>query len=333
MIKNRRTLKIISYIFSVILLSWVLPGQNMTAWSAEPIPMPVVSAIVTGSVIEDYDVDVPVIIEGEDFRSGFVRVFFNSTEARKVLVRKLDDSSSYLEVYLPSGTRRLEPGIYDITVRNDPYHVTTIPEAFSVIKSGDEPYNEESLIKDWTSMGTVISSTKTSEDTIELKSSLNDNSVVSLNLDELMGEDVLIRKISIDGRFGNTIGRLETSSKWADIVFYGLTLNTYSDKKQITLSLGRVEPFLSDALKNKLKDRVLLSDFIRANGENMRFTKIWLGIPFRNSDGSYIDVMRYDEASGQWYKAIFSVDHVDGIIEVVSDLPGIFVVVEQEAEQ
>jgi hypothetical protein len=307
-------------------------SNDTIVWSFTTMSEPVVRSISVGSVVEDYDEDVPVILTGDFFYSSTVRVFFNDAEAGKVIVKTGADGSRYLEVYLPSGKDRLASGAYNIIVRNDGNHESIVFGSFSVIKSGGKVPEEGTIIKEENSKGNVVSSTRVSEDTIELKSIYNDDSVVKLDLDELMGEDTLVRKVSIDGKAGNTIGRLETVSQWSNITVYGLTLDSYAGSKKITLSLGRVEPFLSDTLKSKLKGRVQKSDFIRAEGENMRFRKISLSIPFKSNGGENIKVMRYDEVSGKWYEETFIINHVDAVVEVESTKTGIFVVLEQEAE-
>lgn len=304
-------------------------GSNeMITWNFTTMAAPVVNAVSLGSITEDYDEDEPIILEGELFYSSSVSVYFNSEEAERVSVETGTDGKKYLEVYLPGGKDRLKSGIYNIIVQNDSNHKWIIYGSLSVVKAGERIPNEKSRLKAEDQKGEVVSDLKVSEDTIELKSKYNDDRFIKLDLDKLMGEDVLVRKIKIEGSRRKEIGVLEAESKWCDIVIYGLTLSPGADDNEMTVSIGRAEPVLSQALKAKLKGKALKSDFIQVSGYNFEMEGLSLSIPFKNSNGRYIRVMRYDEELRNWRDEKFSTNLVDMRVEVESDKPGIFVVVE-----
>lgn len=297
-------------------------GNDSITWGFTTMAVPYVKGISIGSLAEDYDVDQPLIITGDFFNSSTVRVFFNNVEAYRVTA-----ASNSLKVYLPRGTNKLGPGLYNITVQNDTNHQRISYGSLSIIKAGKNIPDEESRLKDSTSKGDIVSSVRVSEDTILLKSKYNDYSYVELNLDQLMGEEVLVRKIKIEGGRGHRIGELDTKSKWCDINVYELGTSTYGSG-DITLSVGRVEPALAQTLKSKLKGRAVKSEFIQVTGDNLGFDKVGLAIPFRNSDGSNLKVLRYDESTRNWSEPSFHVDNVNMRVEVESYRPGIFAVVE-----
>ncbi|MCX7841852.1 MAG: IPT/TIG domain-containing protein [Clostridia bacterium] len=303
-------------------------GNANFTWSFTTMSNPSISTISTGSVPENYDESTPIVITGEGFYSDTVRVFFNAAEAYRVAVKTGADGKKYLEAYLPRGASRLKPGVYNITVRNDSNHERVSYGSFSVVSAGRHIPNEDYSIRDRSSMGWVKSDLKVSLDTIELKSSLNNNSLVELDLDKLMGQDVLIRKVKINGAWGRSIGKLDVRSKWANIALYGLTVDYYSSDAEIELSLGRVEPVKAKALEQKLRGSAVKSDFIQVTGKNFRLTGLSLSIPIKNSSGRDLKVMRYDEGTRSWSNEWFSTNLVDMRAEILSANPGIFVVLE-----
>jgi hypothetical protein len=303
-------------------------GSEMITWSFTTMPSPVVSKVDVGSLVEDYDEDEPIILTGGFFYDSTVRVFFNNYEADDVVVRTDAAGEKYLEVYLPGGRRRLDPGTYNITVQNDVNHTYIIYGSLSIVEEGKHIPNEIVSIKSEFRQGDVLSDLKISEDTIQLKSSYSDDRYLKLDMDELMGKDVLSRKIEIDGSTRKKIGILDTRSKWCDIEIYGLTLSYDSDDDKIILALGRTPPSVTQTLKAKLKGRAVKSDFIQVIGANFAFSWVTLDIPFRNSNGKELKALRYDEQARNWQEVVFAIDPVDAKVKVDSDRPGIFVIVE-----
>jgi len=306
-------------------------GNSTITWSFVTTTIPFVEDITIGSVPENYDADEPIYIKGDFFYGSIVRVYFNDTRASSVSVVNTsgDTDSYYLEVYLPDGSSRLTAGSYDIIVQNDTDHQRVVYGALSVVKAGAFVPNEAFSIKKIDKKGEVQSSIRVSEDVLLLDSKYTDDSRVTLELDELMGEEVLVRKIQYDGNQRKTIGILETKSKWADAALYGVTLNSGSSEDTITICLGRVEPAVQQMLKQKLRGKSIKSDFIQVAGENFNMNSVWLNIPLVNSSGKNLKVLRYDEETRDFYEEKFSVNLVEKRMEVNSQNKGIFVVIEK----
>ncbi|HZK42658.1 MAG TPA: hypothetical protein VFC73_00005, partial [Syntrophomonadaceae bacterium] len=63
-------------------------------------------------------------------------------------------------------------------------------------------------------------------------------------------------------------------------------------------------------------------------GENIDFERIDVEIPYFNSDGQRIRVLRYDETYRQWFEQPFTKDLLNSRVSFSSDKGGVFVVVE-----
>ena len=126
----------------------------------------------------------------------------------------------------------MEPGIYTILVRNDGDHEYEVFGALSVVKEGSYIPNEEYRVKNELRIGEVWSSLSNSEDTLIIDRRHTDRRSVEVDLDQLMGEQVLVRKIRFDGRRSDRISTLETLSKWADITLYDIGIDDYTEMKK-----------------------------------------------------------------------------------------------------
>ena len=304
--------------------------SDAIAWSFSTMPEPFLEGINPASVAAGYDESQPIIIAGDNFYTGAITVLFNSRQAHNTIIREDSSGRKFLEVYLPRGSNRLQPGTYDVTVRNSANHERIYYGAFSVIPSGGStpPGQEGSRIKNEAPEGTVIETTLISEDTLVLNSRHSNRNSLSLNLDTLMGEDVLTRLIKYTARNGDRIGTLETRSKWADITLHNLTATTDRRGEEVVVSLGRVQPTVGQSLARNIRGGTARSELIEVKATNATIGSIRLDIPFRNSDGSNLKVMRYDERLRSWYDVPSAVDRINQTVRVVSNQPGIFLVVE-----
>ncbi|MDI3480615.1 MAG: hypothetical protein PWQ97_270 [Tepidanaerobacteraceae bacterium] len=310
----------------------LLSGNDIIEWSFTTTANPVVTGVVTGSVPENYDEDVPIILQGDFFDADNVEVYFNDIRADRVKADTDESGNPVLRVYLPSGSRRLDPGIYTIRVVNDDDHEYEIYGALSVVKEGDFIPTSEYVLKSDGKMGEVRGDINSSEDTLVLDSDYIDKSRVTIDLDSLMGENVLVRKISFRGNTKKEIGMLETYSKWADVTLYGLALDSSAESRNIEIILGRAEPVQAAKLKSSLTAGKIKSDFIRVAGENFKVSGIKVVIPFTSSSGDCLKALRYDEELRAWKEEYSVVDKADKTVTVTSTNPGIFVVVEQGGE-
>ncbi|MEJ8553421.1 Ig-like domain-containing protein [Tepidibacter sp. Z1-5] len=292
---------------------------------------PVVSNVVVGSVPENYDDDKPIVLQGSMFYEAGLEVYFRNSSGEEIKAEKEehDEDNGVLYVYLPDGSDRLDVGLYDIIVKNSDEHhkFEVVHGVFSVVKEGDYIPNEEYRVKGEEKEGEIRENIKVSEDTIILSSKYKKKSYVDINLDELMGEDTLVRKIKYEGSKTEVLATLSTQSKYSDIVIYNLNPDTYDKHEDVIVNIGRVEPFVTKNIKGKLRGANVVSDFIQVTGDNYSFDKVILKIPFKSS-GDNINVLRYDEKMRNWYTVPFSVDKVDKNVYIESKNKGIFVVVD-----
>ncbi|MGI6423926.1 MAG: Ig-like domain-containing protein [Tepidanaerobacteraceae bacterium] len=304
-------------------------ANDTISWSFTTNAIPVISDVLTGSVVEDYDEDKPIILKGDFFDLRNVEVYFNNTRARRVRIVTDENGKNMLEVYLPDGRNRLEPGIYTIRVRNDRDHEFEVFGAMSVVKEGQHIPNEEYKVKVEERMGRVESNILRSEDTLVLNRNYTDRRSVEADLDELMGEDVLIRKVRFDGRRNDRIGTFETSSKWANITLYDVGCDNYNSDNKPEIALGRIDPRLAQTLEQKLQRRKIRSEFIQVTGENVRFSRFSVDIPFKGSNGDNLKVLRYDLENREFRDEVFWADSINKTVTINSFYSGIFVVVEE----
>lgn len=119
--------------------------NDILTWNFNTMAIPSVSEkdVLVQSVIEDYNVNEPIIINGEFFYSPTVDVYFNDIRAYRI--RSLEDSEGeeYLEVYLPRGRNKLDPGLYDITIENSYNHSKWLYGILSVVTESDNKIPEE----------------------------------------------------------------------------------------------------------------------------------------------------------------------------------------------
>ena len=294
---------------------------------------PYITSVDIGSVVENYDINQPIILKGEFFDGSGIQVYFNDIPAYSVSVGSTTGTNGsiterYLKVYLPRGNAKLQAGVYSVKIATGANHQTVEYGVFSVVPGGKGTApSEDYRIKNKPREGEVRGDIKRSEDTLLLDSRYVNDTYLTLNLDDLMGENVWGRKIEYVGDKRDKIGILETKSKWANISLYGLTLDSSAKENTITLNLGRTESEKIQSLQKKLKGNVK-SDFIQVTGSNYKVQSIALWIPYSNTNGKNIKVYRYDEDTRSFYEIKGTVNLVDKRVEVMSNQPGIFVVVE-----
>ena len=307
----------------------VMAQNDIILWSFTTTAIPVVVSNQKGSVVEYYDEDEPIIMLGDYFDQRNVEVYFNNIRARRVKVLTDKNGKTLLQVYLPSGRNRLEPGIYTIRVRNDRDHEFEVFGALSVVKEGHYIPNEEYQVKVKRRIGEVRGSLSRSEDILILDQDYTDRRRVEVDLDELMGEEVLERKIRFEGRRNDRITTLETLSKWADITLYNVGRTYYNEDEEPEIALGRVDPQVAQNMKKRLNKQKIKSEFIQVLGENIGFSSLRITIPFKQSDGDNLKVLRYDPNVQRFTEEYFWVDKIEKTVTVSGFYPGIFVVVEE----
>ncbi|NLJ72865.1 MAG: hypothetical protein GX333_07615 [Syntrophomonadaceae bacterium] len=304
-------------------------GNDLIMWSFGTIGSPQITDISIGSIAEDYDVREPILIYGDYFVGSNIDVKFNDIKAYEVRLKE-QDGKYYLEVFLPRGRDKLKPGLYNILViKNDnEIYSQTIYGSFSVVKASSMPMPEDGIrVKGEYRVGDVVSSVKTNADTLILNARYN-SSYIDLDLDDLMGEDVLVRKIRLPRNWQNTTW-LYTTSRWANVSVYQLQPNDNAyNNDEVELRLGRAEPSLIPTLKRGMLNSNFLSPFIEIGGENIDFNYAQVEIPYQNSDGQRIKVLRYDEDYRQWFAQAFTKDLLNAKVSFTTNKKGIYVVVE-----
>lgn len=199
---------------------------------------------------------------------------------------------------------------------------------YSEIKEGKDLPTAEYWLKGQEREGKIKADLLNSEDTLMLKSKYRDDKKLELNLDEIMGEDVLRRNIEFEGYKKDSLGELSTVSAWADISLSGVELDSCKKKDTVKIELGRVDPAAEWPLRMKLRGLNIKSEFIIVGGENYQVEGINLSIPFFQSEGINLKALRYDEWSRSFQEEEFTIDWVNRTVMIANTQAGIFVLVE-----
>lgn len=302
------------------------------SWEFSTMAAPTVpdKGISVQTVVEDYPSYTYIKIFGEDFYKSSVRVFFNDEQAQRVLVEQDNNGNSYLKVYLPTGRRKLKPGLYNIIIKNDSDHETIIYGGLSVVNEGDHIPKEDYNIKGKAVEGDILSDISVSHDTLYLKSRYSNYRYLELNLDKLMGEEVLNKTVNYRGSTRDYIDELILKTKDVDVRFYNLTLKENTTNKDININIGRAKPLLAQAIKGKLKDKKIKSDFIEITTSNCRWDNIYISIPYKNSGGNNLSIYRYDEIRRTWNKEVSYTDLINQNTRAFVSKTGVFVIIEDE---
>lgn len=291
---------------------------------------PHVDTVFAGSVTEDYDASEPILIKGDNFVDTYydhVIVYFNDIMAQKVdIIRDTLTGEVFLKVYLPR-QNRLQAGTYDITIANGDNHRTTLYAAFSVVKVGQYIPNEIEALKGKTKTGDIMSSLTVSDDTLLLNSRYSDAKSLELDLDELMGQDVLIRRIKYEADGNDILNKLEVKSIWADITLRDIRPTSNKRRNQIEIIIGRADPHTIQVLKEKLKGADIKSEFINVSGSGYSISGISLSIPYKDSNGTNLIALRYDEANRRWEEETFYIDEIENRVNIKTNNRGIFIII------
>lgn len=297
-------------------------------WDIKTQNVPIISDVITGSIIEDYDDDKPVIIKGDNFSENS-RVYLNDEEADDVDYKEIEVNGvtyKFLYIYLPNN---LDPGIYTIRVRNDENHEAIEYGAFSIVEEGEFVPDDYFEYLEEVREGIIKKDSKLSEGIIDIEKKYNDDTELEFDLDELMGINTYIRKLSIEGDEDDYINSVKTYSKWADIeVRYAKIVDEdYSD--EFTIYLGRVEDNIKRNLTTRL-NKIIKSDFIQVRGDNFECREIRVSMPIIYNTSPMLRVYRYDENLRRFEEIRdINVDMVNKKVSFTSYNQGIFVVVEE----
>jgi hypothetical protein len=89
-----------------------------------------------------------------------------------------------------------------------------------------------------------------------------------------------------------------------------------------------VEPLVAQSLRQRLGRTKVKSEFIQLLGQNVRFSSFSITMPYKESDGDNLRLLKYDPDTRQFTEQDFSVNRIEKTVTFRSSSPGIFVVVE-----
>lgn len=298
-------------------------------WTFSTNYFPKAEKLYEGSIPEYYDWNYPIVIDGSMFHDDTF-VEFRNMNGKYYSPSSIDirNNNSTIYIYLPRN-RRLPVGVYDIIISNGKsYETQMVYGVFSVVEEGDYIPNEEYRVKDDSSTGMVKEIIGRSKDVLELSSRYTDNRYLEIDLDELMGSNTWVRSIEYPISYRDSLGELQLKSKWVNANISSLRLSNNYDERYIELRVGKVEPSMADILKKKLVGKNIKSNFIEVSGANFDFTNLTIEIPYFDSDGSRLRILRYDESNRRFEDVPYIIDLINGKVKGMSSKPGIFVIVE-----
>jgi len=300
-------------------------GNQAVTWRFTTMAIPSVHSISPGSVGENYDERKPVLIHGDNFNiNNNVTVKFNDGLAYRVEVKTDAQNKKYLQVLLPRGSKRLEPGIYNVTVQNSEACGQTLYGALSVVAStnGDIFREGQKIRTDYRS--SQGASVRVIDNAISLKSGYKRIDYLQLDADYLLGEYRLSRLIRLDD--DTTYRELEALSRWVVCNFFDLRMKDYRDDLAV-IRTGRVAPVLTGGLYKEIQPFKACSPFIEVSLHNVRLDQYNLRIPFNPQECMRFKVLRYDEELRTWNEHPAYISRWDHWAELSHNQSGIYVVV------
>lgn len=287
---------------------------------------PTVRKQYEGFVPEDYSAAYPILLEGKDFNHNMEVEFYGDGRYYSSDEVRVERDKAY--VYLPT-RRKLRPGMYDIILRNlNDYETELKYGVLSVVESGDFIPNEDYFVKDKALEGRVISLRTSSEDVLELKSRYADRSFLEIDLDQVLGHESWTKTIDFSDYLRANVLELKLRSSLFNVDIRDLKGLAYNRDEGLKISVGRARPYVVETFKGKLRNYDIKSDFIEIRSEEGRGSSYRLEIPFENSNGNNLKILRYDEDLRVFEEISTNVNLIDGLVEGFSLEEGIFVVVE-----
>lgn len=308
-------------IFTIIItLAWLLPPGIMPVWAADSA---MVKSISPSTLAEDYAEDTYIIIKGSWPEDDNIEVYFNDTEARRVVVRT-DNETASLKVYLPTRSRQLAAGSYTVRILSDAWE-QVVYDGLSIVPRAELPApSVEGRISQETRYGDIVTGADTSACTLELRSRYQTVSQLTLDLDELMGSDVMMRSIILPRDFD--AGTLSTYSYWGDVTLYGVREKQLVSGDPV-LGMGRISSYVQSARTRYFPLGLARSDFFEVHGQNLTVVNYVVRLPFSAVPGEDIRVIHYDEELRRWSELECAVDWVNGWVTIPASRWGIFVAV------
>ncbi|KDR94677.1 hypothetical protein SAMN02745945_02587 [Peptoclostridium litorale DSM 5388] len=299
--------------------------NEQISWSARSQGEPVIGKVMIGSAPQDYDDDQHMLISGNFGQDA--RVYFGDEEAQRV---EISQDGTQMKVYLPHGSGRLDPGVYDVRIVNDSNHEFTIYSGFTVVKQTDLQVGSQERVVEEDSKGDIVQSVLSSQGIIRLKPSYSDDKRLKLKVSELLLDPRSVR-LELDADEGEGIGELELEyDDSRSVKIYGLRLLEDSDDMPTSISIGEADPAARDIVRKKILMLTPKSEFFQVKCENAGIGGADLAIPYTASYGRDLIVLRYDFRTRGIYEEIdVYIDESESVAKVMSESPGVFVVVEK----
>ncbi|WP_425446217.1 hypothetical protein [Dethiothermospora halolimnae] len=298
-------------------------NREILGWTFKTMAIPDFNKddVMVKSVVEDYNYKEPIIIYGNNFSSS-VNVYFDDEEAYDVKSKTDNDNNKYLEVYLPK--YRLNPGLYDIYIENDNNHKKVKAGILSVVKEGEYIPKEDIRENDNNKEGMLIEKISQNETILILDDRYTNGDDIKMNLDHLMGENTLVRKIKFEDDKGD-IDEFDILSKWGDIYIEDIEFE--SDDEDAMLQVGKVSPMVETSIRNKLIGETIISDIIAVETKDLVFDFLTVTITPKAEIGQGIIVLRYD-INKRRFERVNNIDVTisNNKVEFLSYKPGIFVI-------
>lgn len=285
-----------------------------------------IDRIYSGSVPANYDMNEPIVLQGENLY-GIRSINFRSSSGKYYRAQWSYTFSSD-KVFVHPPRERMKPGTYDIIIRRwNEDDLELKYGVFSVVENGEYIPNEayESLK---TPRGEVTIKREESRAKLQLDRMVRNSRYLDLDLDILMGPDAYTRQVSYPIYSNYNLGQLRLYSRFGDVIIRNPRSVANPIGSDIIISLSRLEPIYEDYLKTFLYDYNIRSNFIEIKGENLLYDNMTISIPYENKGEGNLKLIRYDEDKFQAEVIEASIDEVNKRLRATTEKSGIYVIVE-----
>lgn len=253
-----------------------------------------------------------------------MEVYFGGIQASSLSV---SISPNAVTAYLPRGSARLVPGVYDIELKFQGKTIKRFSGGLSIVRSGEIFPDSESLLDTSHSEGDLSQERKTSADTLYLTARYSQKDFLELDMDDLFGADTVLRRIIFDLASGDRVLEIKLHSKWYEIIIKDFK-RQHDSSQDAMLSVSRVIGTRADSLRQSLRNRPLESEFIQIKADGAKNGSFSISLPLNTEARIGTKAIRYDDNTRTWSLArSFILDEESGNMVISDDKPGIFVIV------
>ena len=285
-----------------------------------------IDRIYSGSVPANYDMNEPIVLQGENLY-GIRSINFRSSSGKYYRAQWSYTFSSD-KVFVHPPRERMKPGTYDIIIRRwNEDDLELKYGVFSVVENGEYIPNEayDNLNTD---RGEVKINREKNMAEINLDRRFRNSRYLDLDLDHIMGAEILNKSVKYPIYSNYNLGQLRLYSRFGDIIIRNPKSVANPTGADIIISLSRLEPLYEDYLKTFLYEYNIKSNFIEVGGENLLFDNMTISIPFENSGDGNLKLIRYDEKNFQVEVIEATMDDINKRLRATTEKTGIYVIVE-----